>query len=327
MKEATAVIILNYNNFEDTINCIDSVMLYNSALVKIIVVDNGSNRENATLKLEEYLSLKFEGNYWRVDDKLLSTTGPVCLPLCTYVESQINDGYARGNNKGLFLANLDDEITHVMILNNDTLFVEDIIPSLLEWGEKLDDSAFLSPLLLKKDNKTVDYNCARRSISYCGEIMKMLSIPLEKLCHCTKKYVCSHQILRSVDFENLKFIKVDLLSGSCLFIAKSLFCRINFFDPNTFLYFEEDILHKKIESIGLQNYLIPSLRCIHIGAQSTSSNIKNISSYSYDSEIYYLKNYCGCGGVKMLVFKCAVKWYEMWLKIYMSIWRKNVDSV
>jgi GT2 family glycosyltransferase len=186
----------------------------------------------------------------------------------------------------------------------------------LEWGEKLDDSAFLSPLLLKKDNKTVDYNCARKGVSYWGEIKKMLSIPLEKICHYTKKYVLSHQILRTSDFESLRFVKVDLLSGSCLFIAKPLFRRINFFDPNTFLYFEEDILYKKIESIGLQNYLIPSLRCIHIGAQSTSGSSKNISTYSYDSETYYFKNYCGCGKVKMFVFKYMVKWSKMWLKIY-----------
>ena len=38
---STAVVILNYNNSEDTINCIKSVEENNTADVKYVVVDNG----------------------------------------------------------------------------------------------------------------------------------------------------------------------------------------------------------------------------------------------------------------------------------------------
>ena len=314
--EITAIIILNYNNYEDTINCIESIICYNSALVKIIVVDNGSTRVDASQKLREYLLNQFSDNILEVNDSYLASVSSVNLPMCTYIASSINDGYARGNNKGLKLADIDNEITHVMVLNNDVLFIEDIIPSLLKWDTQLSDSAFISPLLLKKDRKSIDYNCARKSVSFYGEIKKMLLIPLEKCFHFTRKYVDSHQILKWVDYKQLNYVPSELLSGSCLFVAKEVFSKISFFDPNTFLYFEEDILYEKTKRIGLQNYLIPSIKCVHIGAQSTSYISKRVSVYSSESAIYYFKHYCGCGKIKVFIYNSMVKWYNIWLNFY-----------
>ena len=51
----TAIIILNYNNSEDTIKCIESVERYNSADVKYIVVDNGSTRQSVITEISEYI--------------------------------------------------------------------------------------------------------------------------------------------------------------------------------------------------------------------------------------------------------------------------------
>ena len=39
----TAIIILNYNNPDATIACVESVERFNTAPVRYIIVDNGSN--------------------------------------------------------------------------------------------------------------------------------------------------------------------------------------------------------------------------------------------------------------------------------------------
>ena len=75
---------------------------------------------------------------------------PLVLPYISLLLSSENDGYARGNNKGLKLAETDPEVTDVLILNNDILFVQDIIPSLLDYYYKLPDAGIVSPLLCKK---------------------------------------------------------------------------------------------------------------------------------------------------------------------------------
>ena len=45
MVKKTGVIILNYNNSQDTINCINSFLAVNKEPYKIVVVDNGSRKE------------------------------------------------------------------------------------------------------------------------------------------------------------------------------------------------------------------------------------------------------------------------------------------
>lgn len=44
-------------------------------------------------------------------------------------------------------------------------------------------------------------------------------------------------------------IEIELPSGSCMLFNKSFFQSIGSFDPNTFLYCEEDILYAKIKKL------------------------------------------------------------------------------
>ncbi|MCH5175523.1 MAG: glycosyltransferase [Prevotellaceae bacterium] len=73
-----SLIILNYNNWEDTVNCIESVEKYNTASVKYIVVDNGSTRVGTVNQLNEYFGLKFSGLYYRIDDNYTPPVGIRC---------------------------------------------------------------------------------------------------------------------------------------------------------------------------------------------------------------------------------------------------------
>ncbi|MDE7148107.1 MAG: glycosyltransferase, partial [Duncaniella sp.] len=141
----TAIIILNYNNPSDTIACIKSVERYNTAPVKYVIVDNGSTDGVSVPEIDAFLSGAFAGEYKRVREAdAVSGT----LPHVTFLTSLSNDGYARGNNKGIALTADDDEIDRLMILNNDILFIEDIIPALKEAQDHLPACAIISPLLL-----------------------------------------------------------------------------------------------------------------------------------------------------------------------------------
>ena len=104
----TAVIILNYNNYYDTINCIKSIEEYNTALVKYIIVDNGSSQKDVISDLNNYFLENFKDNY-----RLFSyeEDSPVkTLSYVSFVVSKNNSGYAQGNNKGLEYAYADEEI-------------------------------------------------------------------------------------------------------------------------------------------------------------------------------------------------------------------------
>ena len=51
---SVAVCLLNYNSFEDTIECVDSLIAQKGVAFSIIIVDNCSTN-NSVLEIEKYL--------------------------------------------------------------------------------------------------------------------------------------------------------------------------------------------------------------------------------------------------------------------------------
>lgn len=317
----TALIILNYNNYEDTINCIESVEKYNTASIKYIVVDNGSNRSDTVDKLNAYFRMRFQENY-----KCIKEGEDNRLPLSylTFLVSSTNDGYACGNNKGLNLAYADNEIDRILILNNDILFVEDIIPKLIETMDELPDCAIISPILYKKGLKELDYNCARKNISPSDLIKENFFHYWYRLNR--KKYAdrnADRYILKNKQGQLSPVIPIDLPSGSCMLIKKDLFLQIGSFDPNTFLYYEENILYKKTEKLGLQNYLCTQLKCIHLGASSTSKSANLfIIDCGLDSARYYMRTYSGCSNLAYALFYLSTLFFRMSFLLQKNITKK-----
>lgn len=295
----TAIIILNYNNYEDTINCIESIENYNTADIKYVIVDNNSNRKGCKEELIHYLK-KYGENACIIEDDNQQYAE---LPYITLMLSSKNDGYARGNNKGLKLVENDKEVTDILILNNDTLFIQDIIPHLLKYYYSLPDAGIISPLLYNKECEP-DLRCGRKNTNIYKEIARKMFNYTLKLTHVDlsrKEYIIS-------SIENIpELVEIELPSGSCMLINKSLFSKIGYFDPNTFLYVEENILYKKISSIKKKNYLCGNLKCIHLGGATTSTweTSKFLLECEKNSFVYYWKEYEKHSIILILLYKYA----------------------
>ena len=104
MNKQTHIILVNYNGYKDTIECIKSLknLKYNN--YKIIIVDNASS-DNSINELNKY-----------VGDNLL------------LLKSNENLGFSGGNNIGIKYA-LENDADYVMLLNNDT----EVEPNFLEY--------------------------------------------------------------------------------------------------------------------------------------------------------------------------------------------------
>ena len=301
----TCIIILNYNNAEDTINCIESIEKFNTADIKYVVVDNHSTKEGCTDLLKMYLQKRFEGEVNIMNEGEPHST---VLPYMNLLLSLTNDGYARGNNKGLRLIENDPEVTDVLILNNDILFVQDIIPSLLRYYYKLSDAGIVSPLLYKKD-LTIDLRCARKNTNIWIEIArKLFNYTLAFL-----KVDLSKRLYLLHDEKNIpELFPIELPSGSCMLINKQFFADIGFFDPNTFLYVEENILYKKIQLKGKMNYLCGNLKCIHLGGASThASSSVFLLKCERDSFTYYWKQYEKSSVLLIILYQYAANQHRL----------------
>ncbi|MBM6663070.1 glycosyltransferase [Marseilla massiliensis] len=309
-----SIIILNYNNSYDTINCIKSVLNYNTYPVKFIVVDNGSSNLNVIEELDFFLKETFQNDYAKFDE--FSPQHSLILKKATFLVSKSNDGYAVGNNKGLKLAYADSSIDKVLILNNDILFIEDFLPELTERLKTLPNAAIVSPLLLKKDKKEIDYTCARKSVG----ITEMI---YQNICYTFRKST-NVDLNRCFLYKEPKLLKkqslqIDLPSGSCMLFSKKMFEKIGSFDPGTFLYYEEDILCQKIKKEGMVNYICPQLRCVHLGAASTKKVKFSYSSFmkSRESQRYYVHNFMKPNFIGLMIYELTriIFNFSVWLPL------------
>ena len=94
-----SVIIINYNTFVLTSDCIRSVIRCTIGVeYEIIVVDNASTECDANDFLKEFPNIKL-------------------------VKNKINGGFAYGNNLGIAQATGD----HILLLSSDTVLTDDSI--------------------------------------------------------------------------------------------------------------------------------------------------------------------------------------------------------
>jgi GT2 family glycosyltransferase len=113
------VIILNWNNSEDTICCLDSVYKSTYQSFEAIVVDNAS-RDDSVVRIRE------------------------SFPNVTILVNQENLGYVGGNNVGIEYA-VQWGADYVLILNDDTVVAPDMISNLVSTAEIEQNAGILGP--------------------------------------------------------------------------------------------------------------------------------------------------------------------------------------
>lgn len=302
----TGIVILNYNNFYDTINCFKSInkYCYDQNLL-ITIVDNYS-KNNSVNKIAAFLDFQnysykiiLDNNYSNIDSKKNNIF---------ILQSNNNLGYAKGNNLGIkFLIN--QKVDNILILNNDILFSDNIISPLVDCLDNHPEIGLISPLLMK-DDINIEYTCCRNSPtnkSLICEGLEYFKVPgLRKIID--KKYI----LKTNPNLINKKLIYCDIISGSCIMAKRTTWEKINCFDENTFLFYEENILFEKLKQINLKTALLTTVKSIHLGAKSTKTEVKTeIRKIELRSLLYYLKTY----RKKNICFLILIKSIRL-LKIY-----------
>lgn len=121
------IIIVNWNNYSDTVDCLDSLLKTDYKNKKIVIIDNGS--EDGSLQILER---------WAKDNvadfNLFSGT---CLnmsrreALLTIISLDHNLGFSGANNIGMRFA-IENGADYVLLLNNDTVVTENFISSMVK---------------------------------------------------------------------------------------------------------------------------------------------------------------------------------------------------
>lgn len=134
-----AIIILNWNGYIDTVECLDSLMKNDCSIFDIIVVDNGSTDESLErirawfqdrrLTLNNVLTSKIPSTFSEIDTLSHETVQEHGAQTYTLITSDKNLGFSAGNNLGMRFA-IRRPYDSVLLLNNDTTLAEDAIKTI-----------------------------------------------------------------------------------------------------------------------------------------------------------------------------------------------------
>jgi len=121
-----AIIILNWNGWKDTIECLESVLRIDYPNYQVIVVDNGSSDDSAEHIREAYPSVKL-------------------------LETGKNLGWSGGNNVGIKYA-LRNGSDYILVLNNDTVVRKDFLKPLVKTAQSGPDIGIVGGKIMCYDD-------------------------------------------------------------------------------------------------------------------------------------------------------------------------------
>lgn len=123
-------IIVNYNGWQDTIKCLESLNSQNYQNLETIVVDNGSTDESLA-RINDCLDKIHSGKFHLI-------TNPT------------NTGYSGGNNIGI-LAAFKRQADYFFLLNNDATIDKNCVGELVDFAQKNKNAGIVAPLILREN--------------------------------------------------------------------------------------------------------------------------------------------------------------------------------
>ena len=249
------LVVLNYRDYETTLNFIKNIKDYDS-LSKIVVVDNNSN----------------DGSY----EKLIKLSNSKIH----VIKSEKNGGYSYGNNFGIKYAIKNFNPEYIIISNPDVSFNNETIYNMMNVYDNYNNIGIVAPRMIDKSGMESCWKLPKYHIDLLlasSIISKIIGNPYKYNKKC---------ITKDINF-------VEVLHGSFFIIPTHVIKEIDYIDEDIFLYCEEIILSEKLLRKGYRNILINNENFIHEHSvsinKSISSKVKQHGILLDSKTVYYEK--------------------------------------
>ena len=232
-----SVVIVNYNSFDLLNQCIDSLIKFTKDVsYEIIVVDNNSTDGDV-----ETITSRFNN--------------------IILIRNSANEGFAKANNKGVKFASGK----YLLILNNDTLFVENTIKKILDFVESIKKPTIIGCKLVNEDHSHQNSAYKFPLLMQHFAATFFLDKIFPQLDSINKYYI---------DIEEKKEPTiVDSVIGAFIFIPKETFNKLDGFDERFFFYHEDTDLCFRMKNNGGSVYYFSGTSMVHYGGGTTDNNL------------------------------------------------------
>ncbi|WP_435140396.1 glycosyltransferase family 2 protein [Pseudopelagicola sp. nBUS_19] len=284
-------IILNYKTPEMTLRAAAAAMREMRGLAgKIVIVDNNSRDGSFELILS-----KISHSNWPVDR-------------IEVVQSDQNGGFGAGNNFGIQHEIATRVYDYVYILNSDAFPNRGSIYALLEHLQINTRSGIAGSYIHGPEGDP--HLTAFRFPSIWGELEGAARVGI--ISKMLKQYIVPLPIPN-------KTINVNWVAGASMMIRMEMLEKIDLFDENFFLYFEETDLCLRAAQAGWTTDYVRNSEVTHIGSVSTGmKSWARVPSYWFDSRLHYFQKnhgslYAGAAtlahisGYMIWRLKCLIK--------------------
>lgn len=195
------------------------------------------------------------------------------FPRVNLIENAENVGFGRGNNIAL------ERVTtpYALLVNPDAIVSNEAIKELLAAAQRYPDAMIVAPQLADEDSKVhINY---KRSVFDREKAAGVAQLPEGDVC-------------------------ADYLSGAVWLVNMAIAKRVGFFDPNIFLYYEDDDWCLRARKAGFSCVLAADAHVIH--AKGGSSGAINPASEFFRqqqmiwSRLYIEQKYHGVEAARKL---------------------------
>ncbi len=263
------IVIVNWNAGTLLKKCVDSILNIENIEVinKIFILDNASKDDSL---------------------KLISSH-----PKLEIIYNKRNNGFAKAANQGFKLSQSE----YVLLLNPDTQLFADTLTrciSLMNHNIQID---ILGCQLYDVYGKT-NLSCARfpKPITYFYD-----AVGLSRLA----PKIFTPALLMS-DWDHKSDRYVDQIIGAFMFMRRSVFDKIGYFDEQFFVYSEELDFSKRLANAGGKSFHKADIGAIHIGGGTT----RNVKAYrlflNLKSRLLYAKKHFSFSGYLFTKFVTMV---------------------
>jgi GT2 family glycosyltransferase len=233
-----SIIIINYNTFQLTCNCIRS--LHEKLLevdYEIILVDNASKECNPDLFTEKF-------------------------PFIRLIKSEVNTGFTGGNNIGVAAA----RGKYLLLLNSDTELINNA-PKICLDHLKIHPEAGMVTCQLTYPDGRIQHNCRRfRTIGW--ELKEVF--PIYKLFSKEKR----ESMMLHHYFDHQRFTECDWVWGAFMLFPAKIISQLpqHKLSDDFFMYCEDTLWCWEFKQLGYRIHFLPDAKVMHVHKGSVSKD-------------------------------------------------------
>ncbi len=266
-----SVIIVNYKVKYYLAQCLHSVLKAMDGIDgEIIVVDNDSQDDSIDYARELY-------------------------PQVTFIENKENLGFSCANN----IAIRQSKGEYVLLLNPDTIVNEHLLADCITLLDTHPEIGATGVRMLNENG------------TFAPESRRGVPTPFTAFCKMVgltslfpKSRLFGRYYMKYLD--EYAATPIDIVSGACMFIRKSVLDECGLLDEDFFMYGEDIDLSYRMLKTGKQNYYLPT-RILHYKGESTHKNTFRYVYVFYEAMyIFFRKHYASYNWILSVPIRSAI---------------------